>query len=92
MTEIQPGEFLGRRVLLRIDQLELAAARLHEWRASLGTHADPIEGPRRGTSAVGFDSDVESALVERIDQRVVELEERLTTGAHDVFRATTRTI
>src|SRR5205807_5205138 len=43
MLEIQPLEFLRRRVVLRIHQLELVSVCLHEGRAGLRTHADPIK-------------------------------------------------
>ena len=45
---------------LRIDELELVAARQHERRAGLRAHADPVESRRRLLGSVGLDRDLES--------------------------------
>src|SRR4051794_10470249 len=43
VTEVEIGKILRKRVWLRVNELELAPALLHERRASFGTHADPVE-------------------------------------------------
>ncbi len=73
----------GERERLRIDQLQLVARRQHQRRGGLRADADPVEAGRRRLRAVGLDRDREAAGVERVDQRGVELEQRLAAGADD---------
>src|SRR5689334_14807374 len=68
---------------LRIHDLELVAGSLHDRRAGLGTHADPVEPSGSGDRAVSFDGDFEALGVEAVDQRGIELEQRLAARDHD---------
>src|SRR5438094_10582598 len=94
--EVPEGQVLeALRLCLRLDlwiyELQLVTAEKLKRRAGLGTHADPIEIVGRALSSVRLDRHFESLLVERIDERLVELEQRLAAGAHDIrnsqFRA-----
>jgi hypothetical protein len=85
MLEREGREFFGRSIFLWVNQLELTAARLHEWGASLGTDADPIQGLRCGTRPIGLYRDVEPALVQSGDEGFVQLQEGLTACADYVL-------
>ena len=63
MPEIELLKFLGRGVLLRINELELAAGDLHEGGARLWTDTDPVERRRRRTSPVGLHGHLEVTRV-----------------------------
>ena len=81
MREVQMREFIGRRTVLRVDELELLPAFLDQRRPGLGTDADPVD-PRRGRQGtIGLDRDFEPGAVQSIDQRPVELQERLAARA-----------
>jgi hypothetical protein len=77
-----PGscEALGRKIALRIYQLQLVALGLHE--LALRADADPVEAGRRGHGAVGLDGDLEAGLAQRAHGGLVELEERLAARGH----------
>jgi uncharacterized membrane protein len=85
MFEFELCELFRPSVFLRVNQFELTARGLHEWRAGLGTNADPIEGRRCGARSVGLDSDVEAAFVQSGNQWFVELQQRLTACADHVL-------
>ena len=72
VLEIESLEILRRRVLLRVNELELAAGRLDERCARFGADADPIERCGCRSGAVGLDRDFEPALVQLGDQILVE--------------------
>ena len=67
MLEVGVGEALGRRGLLRVDELELVAAQQHRVRAGLRADADPVDPGGRLERAVGLDRDLEARGVERVD-------------------------
>ena len=74
----------GSRAGLREDELELVAAREHEWRApAFGLTQIQSMPARAALRAVGLDRDLEAARVQRVDERRVELQQRLAAGAHD---------
>src|SRR3989454_805800 len=72
---------LGPR--LREHELQLIAAFHDERRAGLGADADPVDAVRHRLRAVGFDRDAKPALVQRLEERRIELQERLAAGADD---------
>src|SRR6185312_1607536 len=86
MAERQALEILGRDSGLRKDQLQLVAGAERERRARLGADADPVEAAGRRAGAVGLDGDREALGMERLDERTVELEQRLAAGADDEAR------
>jgi hypothetical protein len=59
----------GRRHALRIDELELVAAPHLERRIGLGTDAHPVEARGQLERAVGLDRHLESARMQRLDER-----------------------
>jgi hypothetical protein len=85
MAEVQLLELFRRRILLGINELELAPPRLDQGRSGLGAYTDPIKRVGRGSGAVGFDGDLKAAIVQFGDQLLVELEERLPSSADDVL-------
>src|ERR1700675_2223139 len=83
MLECKGLKSLWRRVRLRIHKLELVSRQLNEVGAGLGAHTDPIDRLRSGSGSIRLYGDCEAAIVQRVDQGVVKLEERLTSGADD---------
>ena len=82
MAEI-PAFELGRiDSVLGPDQLQFVARALDDLGPGLGADADPVEPADRRQRAVGLDRDSEAALVQRVDQRAVELKHRLAAGHH----------
>ena len=67
---------------LRIDQLQLVAPSAARAARRPWADADPVDARGRGLRAVGLDRDLEAAGVQRVDQAVVELQQRLAAGAH----------
>src|SRR6266550_9194545 len=80
MLERKGLKSLRRRVRLRIHELELVTRQLNEVSAGLGAHADPIDRLRCGAGSIRLYGHGEAAIVQAIDQGVVDLEERLTSG------------
>ena len=83
MPESQQFKIRNFNALLRIDQLQLVPAALHQRCAGLGADADPIHPVRRGNRSVGFDGNLKIALVQRGDQLRIQLQQRFATGADD---------
>ncbi len=77
-------ESLGCGCGLRIDQLQLVPLAQHKLAAALRADADPVEPLGRRDRAIGLDADLEAAGMERIDQSVVDLQQRLAAGQHHV--------
>src|SRR5579872_2718513 len=73
---------LGRRIGLRIDQFQFVAAPDFEAGPSLGADADPINALRRRQRAIGLNGDAELAIMQRADERVIDLKQRLAAGEH----------
>jgi hypothetical protein len=86
VAEVQVLETFGLRLRLhlRIHKLELVAARQHKWRIRLRTYADPVNSRRSELRSVRLDGDLETLRVERPHKALVELQERLTAGTHNV--------
>jgi hypothetical protein len=83
MLEGEMFELLRCQPVLRHDELQLVAVHKLQRRPGLRADADPIETGRRFHRAVGLDGDGEPALVKRVDQRRVDLQERLAARADD---------
>src|SRR2546422_79970 len=83
MGESEMLEALGLGTRLREHELQLIAAFYDERRAGLGADADPVDAVRHRLRAVGFDRDAKPALVQRLEERRIELQERLAAGAND---------
>src|SRR5450759_1926859 len=82
--EIKIGESLRRRVLLRVDQLELMPPLYHEVRAGFRADANPVHAGGRIDRTIGLDADLEAARMQRVDQRPVYLQQRLAAGQDHV--------
>src|SRR5207245_4071103 len=83
MRESEMLEALGLGTGLREHELQLIAAFHDERRAGLGADADPVDAVRHRLRAVGFNRDAKPALVQRLEERRIELQERLAAGADD---------
>src|SRR6202043_2906809 len=79
----KPGETSRRGARLRIDQLEFVARADAKLRSGFRADANPIQPRRRRDRAVGFHRDPKSPRVQRGEQRVVRLQQRLAAGEHD---------
>lgn len=73
----------GIRARLRIHQLQFVTALLHQRRTGLGTHTDPVDAAWRRDGAIGLHGDLEIPLMNRFEQRFVQLQQRLATGEHN---------
>src|SRR5215510_1148310 len=82
--EVEAAKFFRLRAGLRIDQLQLMPALEQELCASLRADADPVHAVGRNNRAVGLDGHREAARMQRIDQRLIDLQERLTSGQHHI--------
>src|SRR3954454_21697170 len=81
--EVEPGKIERVEPDLRYDDLQLVPAGYHERRIGPWADADPVDARRRNDRAVGLDRDLEAAPVQRLDQRRIELQQRLTASADD---------
>jgi hypothetical protein len=82
MPEWKLLKLVWLRAGLRVDQLQLVAAPLLESCTGLGTDANPIEARRSCDRTVCFDSDLEAASVQSINQLCVYLEKRFAARAN----------
>src|SRR5687768_16504630 len=82
-AEFQPGQRLQVESFLRDHDLDLVAASHDELRPRLRAYADPVEVARRHDRAIGLHGDEEMAVLERIDQLDVRLQQRLAAGEDD---------
>ena len=73
MAKRQALEVGGRRIALRVDQLDLIAGGLQQFRTCLGANADPIDADGSRNCSVGFDRNFEAVPVQGIDQLRVKL-------------------
>src|SRR5262249_50591469 len=70
------------RAVLRIDQLQFVARPDHELSSGLRADADPVEAIRWDDRAVGLDRDRKASRMQRLDQRRVQLQQRLAAGQY----------
>src|SRR5438067_11295354 len=77
MREVKALVALGFATCLPEDELQLVASRDDEVGLGLRAHADPIDAVGYGQRAVRLDGDLEAAVMQRVDERRVELQQRL---------------
>src|SRR5205814_3438801 len=83
VPEVEPFIVRGLGSRLRVDELQLIAGSNSQSRPGLGTDARPVDSGRPGKRAVRFDGDFEPARVERVDEGLVELQQRFAPGEYD---------
>ena len=83
MIEREALELLGRRVFLRVHELELISRLLNQPGTRFWTDADPVYGSGCVSRAIGLDCHAEAALVEAVNERLIKLEEWLAAGTDD---------
>src|SRR5258708_8127447 len=71
---------LRRGALLRIDQLQFVTPAYHEIGAGFRADANPVHALGRGDRAIGLDADRKAARMQRVDQRRIHLQQRLSPG------------
>lgn len=81
--KIQSRKTLRPRQFLRIDQLEFVSVSERQFGAGLWAHADPIKSAGGWLRAVRFDGNLNPHGMERVDRRLVELQQRLASSADD---------
>lgn len=67
---------------LREDQFEFIARREQTLHSGFGADAYPVDPVRRNQCSIGFDTHLKTRSVERSDHRTIELQQRLSPGAH----------
>src|SRR5271154_3444303 len=72
---------------LGYDDFQLVAGGDDDWVIDLWANANPVEIGWQREGSVGLDRDLEAAPVQRLDQRWVELQQRLAPSADDEFIA-----
>src|SRR5947199_5012622 len=77
MAEVETGVALGLTAFLAVHELQFVAPRDNELCVRLGADADPVDPRGYGQRAVRLDGDLEVVPVQRVDQRRVQLEQRL---------------
>ena len=83
VIELERFKSLGRRIRLRVYELELIPVRQHELRGRLGAHAYPIETRGSVLGPVRLDGNLESRCVKRANRLVIELQEWLASRTHN---------
>lgn len=83
VAKLKVNVFFRLHSLLRKDQFQFVSGTLHKGRACFRTDADPIQAPWSFLRAVGLYRNFKTLRMERFDQRLIELEQRLTAGADD---------
>src|SRR5687768_5961253 len=77
VLEIEMFVALGLSALLREHELQLIPACEDESCTGFRAHANPVEARWRMSSAVCLDRDLEAFGVQRVDERLIELQQRL---------------
>jgi hypothetical protein len=91
VLKVQVHESLGHGSRLREHQLQLATAFQNDLGIGLWADANPVQAFGRRLGAIGFHGYFEPECVQRVDQRLVELQQRFATGAdNEWFSALTR--
>lgn len=76
-----------QKAVLRIDQLQFVPRPLQERRPRLRANANPVEAVHGLDCSVGLYSDLEPAVMQRINQSPVDLQEWFTARQHYVWTA-----
>ncbi|ABA49515.1 hypothetical protein BURPS1710b_0356 [Burkholderia pseudomallei 1710b] len=83
MLEVELRVIGKALVVLRHHHLQFVALRDDERRIRLRAHADPVDRFEHGQRAVRLDRDREARRVQRVDERLIELQHRLAARADD---------
>ena len=83
MREIERFVIGQTLAILRHHHFELVATRDDQLGIGLRAHAHPIDAFGNDLRAVGFHSNAKTLGMQRVDERRVELEQRLPARAHD---------
>jgi hypothetical protein len=81
VSEIQMGKLLWRRAGLGKNELYFVPGLQYQFRARLGTDANPVDAGRRKPSAVGFDRDFKTPCVNCMNRLFVELKQGFASCA-----------
>ena len=81
MIEIQSQEIRRIDAGLGEDQFQFVSLSEHQLSTGFGADTDPVDPLRRLQGSVGLDGRLESGIMEGIDQYLIELQQRLSTGA-----------
>src|SRR5579883_598409 len=84
MLEGKPRKGFRRRVRLRKYELHLLTRADAQLAPGLRADADPVEPGRWIDGSVGLDRDLEAASMQRVQQRPVDLQNRLASGRDQV--------
>ena len=84
LGEVERGKQFGLGAGLWVDELQLVALRLHQWRTGFRTDADPIDSLGTDPRSIGLDRNLESRRMQAGDQGRVKLQQRFSPGAHHV--------
>lgn len=83
VLELELFELLGHGLRLREDQFKFRPVSQHEFGASLGAHADPVEASRSGLGSIGLDCNLKALGVQSVDRVLVQLKKGFAARAHD---------
>src|SRR5688500_3683917 len=72
------------RLPLREYEFQLVTVGRSYGRVRFGAHADPVEPSRRRLGSVGLHGDLEAFGMKGVDERLIQLQQRLTAGAHHI--------
>lgn len=76
---------LGGRFALWVYELELVTVAHDQGRVGLWADTEPVDSRRSRLGTVGLNPNLKTGPVECVNERLVELEQGLATGTHDVF-------
>jgi len=85
VPEIEMLELFGPCERLRVNEFQLTARCQNQGGIGFRADANPIEAGRSRLRSVCLDRDLEIAAVQSVDERQIELEQRLAAGAHNVW-------
>src|ERR1700741_4910046 len=74
------------RSLLRENEFQFMSGPKFELRIGFGANTDPINIPTCYLRPIGFDGNLESYLMDSVDQRLVQLQKRFPASADNKWR------
>lgn len=83
VREVEMLEAIWLRSFLGEHELQFVACSKDEVGTRLGADTQPVQPARRGLGPVGLNGYFEAPLLKSSDEHVVQLQQRLTTRAHD---------
>jgi hypothetical protein len=78
MLEVETDKSLRLCPPLGKDQLEFMSRAQYQFGVRFGTHADPVDAGWRELRPIRLDGDLKTAVVERADQSLIQLQQGLT--------------